>query len=94
MTTTLRKYDHLERLGHRNTREIEMGLVHVFPKLYGTNSSVWFDGEQIRVASRRRVITPDDDNAGFAAWVMGDDLRAIALRDEAGANPNWIIYGC
>ena len=64
--TTFRKYDHLERLGHRNTQNIEMGLVHVFPKLDGTNAVVWWGGEQILCGSRRRMITPDDDNAGFA----------------------------
>lgn len=92
-TTKFRRYDHLERLGHRNTREIEMGLVHVFPKLDGTNSSTWFDGEQIRVASRRRMITPEDDNAGFAAWVMSDDEVAVKLRLLATMNPNFVIYG-
>jgi hypothetical protein len=91
--TKFRKYDHLERLGHRNVQGIDMGLVHVFPKLDGTNSSVWWDGDAMRCASRRRQITPDDDNAGFAAWVMSDDLVATALRDECAANPNWIIYG-
>lgn len=90
-TTSLRKYDHLERLGHRNTRGIDMGLVHVFPKLDGTNASVWFDGEQIRVASRRRVITPDDDNAGFAAWVVSDG--GASVQDFCVDHPSAIVYG-
>jgi len=92
-TTTFRKYDHLERLGHRNTRGIEMGLVHVFPKLDGTNASVWFDGDSNLCASRRRILSLDDDNAGFYAWVNSDEEKARALRNLVRDYPNWIVYG-
>ncbi len=90
-----RKYDHLERLGHRNTKDIEMGLVHVFPKLDGTNASVWWDPDkgQVQCASRRRVLSTDDDNAGFAAWVHGDDPKAEALRKLVQHCGNLIFYG-
>ena len=88
-----RMYDHLERLGHHSVQNIEMGLVHVFPKLDGTNASVWFDGDVMRCASRRRVITPDDDNAGFAAWVNGDSDAAENLRLFCMSRPDLIVYG-
>jgi RNA ligase-like protein len=88
-----RPYDHLERLGHRNVQNIEIGLVHVFPKLDGTNSSVWFDGERTQCASRRRVISLEEDNAGFARWVLSDDTRASDLRALCAEHPTWIIYG-
>lgn len=88
-----RPYDHLERLGHRAVQHIELGLVHVFPKLDGTNASVWFDGENISCASRRRVISLEEDNAGFCRWVQGAEPRASDLRDLCRAHPTWIIYG-
>lgn len=97
-TTTplaFRKYDHLERLGHRNTNEIEIGLVHVFPKLDGTNAGVWWDPayDCIQACSRNRVLSLENDNAGFCAWATGGDPEAERLRAVARANPNLIFYG-
>ena len=93
--SNFRKYDHLERLGHRNVQGITYGLVHIFPKLDGTNASVWYDRDDmvVKCGSRRRVITPDDDNAGFAAWVNSDDEKAEKLRWMASAFPELIFYG-
>lgn len=88
-----RPYDHLERLGHRNVQHIDIGLVHVFPKLDGTNASVWYDGERVSCASRRRVISLEEDNAGFCRWVQGDETRARDLRALCAEHPAWIIYG-
>lgn len=92
--STFRRYDHLVRLGHRSVEHIEIGLVHVFPKLDGTNGSVWSDGqESVFCASRRRVLALDDDNAGFMAWVMSDEEKARALRNFTLDYPEWIVYG-
>lgn len=97
MTTTLsfRKYDHLERLGHRQVSGIDIGLVHVFPKLDGTNASVWFDPtDGVQAGSRNRVLSQESDNAGFCEWVHSEeDGRAEAIRVLAEDHPNWIIYG-
>ena len=102
MKTEFRKYDHLVRLGHRSVEGITEGLVHVFPKIDGTNASVWFDGESIQCASRRRVLAPGDDNAGFCSWVLSGDLgdddgngadQSCLLRGLCMSNPNWIVYG-
>lgn len=38
-------------------------------KLHGTCSSVCYDGNEIWVQSKNRIITPNDDNAGFAQFV-------------------------
>ena len=39
-------------------------------KLDGTNAQIWIsdDGTEMRVGSRTRWITPQDDNFGFARW--------------------------
>ncbi len=37
-------------------------------KLHGTNSAVCLAGDTIWFQSRNNVITPENDNAGFAAW--------------------------
>ena len=53
-----RPYDHLEQLGRDEVELIELGRVHVFPKLDGTNASVWLDadGTTIRAGSRTREL--------------------------------------
>lgn len=88
-----RRYDHLVRLGHRNVQNIEMGLVHVFPKLDGTNSSVWWDGEKIQAGSRNRTLDVESDNAGFCEWVNGESDAATNLRLFCMAFPDFIVYG-
>lgn len=81
----MRSYDHLERYEHDEVEGIDVGLVHVFPKLDGTNARVGFsDSGEFVVGSRRREITPEDDNAGFAAWayertmLFHDVIEAVA----------------
>ena len=93
VTTTFRRYDHLERLGHRDVEGILHGTVHVFPKIDGTNGSVWFneDKREILCASRNRVLATGDDNQGFSAWFYDDDQ--INVRDLCYHNPAWIFYG-
>ena len=47
------KYQHLERLGTTEVEGIEVGEVYVFPKLDGTNASVWVDAEPYYRKSKR-----------------------------------------
>ena len=55
---------------------LKRGMV-VTEKIDGTNACINIDPEDgsVTVQSRKRLITPDDDNFGFASWV----------RDNAGA---------
>lgn len=92
------KYPHLERLGHREVADIDYGTIHVYPKLDGTNASVWAarndDGEyEVRCGSRNRVLSIESDNAGFCAWVHGDSDAATALRLLVLSQPNVVVYG-
>lgn len=52
-------------------------------KIDGTNAAVVVseDGSVVGAQSRNRIITPDDDNYGFAKWVYGN---AGALADTLG----------
>lgn len=80
---TFLRYPHLEKFGNQNVQDIEFGVAHIFPKLDGTNSSVWFipdpdcDGG-LYSGSRNRVLSPDKDNAGFNAWAsQSQELHAF-----------------
>lgn len=75
-----RKYMHIERFGNTEVEGIELGRTYVFPKLDGTNASVWrfHDSSVLHTAlgiaagSRTRELSLDKDNAGFFATIKED----------------------
>jgi len=67
------KYQHIEKYGFDETEGIDYGKVYVFPKIDGTNASLWCENGLIQAGSRRRYLGLDDDNAGFYAWVQLQD---------------------
>lgn len=85
-----KKYPKLRRSGYAEVRGIEDGICHIFPKLDGTNASVWLgeDGK-IRAGSRNRGLSLDNDNAGFYNAIK-DDSRIIEYFKEF---PNHRLYG-
>lgn len=99
MTTTrrtFRQFESLKRPYHRDIDGLLLGTkIYVFPKLDGTNASVWWDASTntVQTGSRRRICTPEKDNAGFSAWVNGDDPKAAWLRNFLRARQNFTIYG-
>ena len=65
-------YQHVEHLGKPETEGILTGHVIIQPKLDGTNMFIAYDREKndkLIVGSRRRFITPEDDNHGAARYV-------------------------
>lgn len=70
------KYMSLKRFGTQETYGIEKGTCYVFPKLDGTNSSVWYNPETgIEAGSRNRHLdeTSKGDNAGFCKWAKAQE---------------------
>lgn len=66
-------------------------------KLHGTNGGIGWNGETLSAQSRNRVITPDNDNHGFAAFV-GSRSQVIVpfmqhLSDMIGNDNNVYIFG-
>lgn len=71
-----KKYQHVEKFGNDEVLGIELGKAYIFPKLDGTNASLWQANEFndypysegvpfICGGSRNRQLTIDNDNAGF-----------------------------
>jgi hypothetical protein len=57
-----KSYQHIERFGMTEVENIELGKCYIFPKIDGTNSSVWLDDESnIQAGSRNRVLTLDNE---------------------------------
>lgn len=94
-----RKFDHVEKGKHRAVSGITEGTCHIFPKIDGTNASIWaeMEGDQylVRAGSRKKMLCPvkGDDNAGFRKFIEGDSDAAANLRLFALANPELIVYG-
>lgn len=61
----------------------------VKPKLHGTNASIVIETGLVYAQSRKNVITPEKDNAGFAKWV---DALNIDTAD-APIGTTFILYG-
>lgn len=85
-----RKYQHIERFGTMEVDGIEIGTCYVFPKIDGTNSSVWLgeDG-QIHAGSRKRELSLEQDNAGFMKAIVKDE-RIMAYLQK---HPTHRLFG-
>lgn len=82
------KYQHIERFGTTEVDGIEFGECYIFPKIDGTNGSVWYDNG-IRAGSRNRCLELDNDNHGFYKSVVEDEkLKAFFI-----LNPNIRLFG-
>jgi len=85
------KYQHIERLGSDEVEGILEGQCYVFPKIDGTNASVWYgDDGTIRAGSRNRELSLESDNAGFCRFVTDN---APGFRKLLCRHTNYRIYG-
>jgi len=87
-----KKYMHVERFGNQEVEGIELGECYIFPKIDGTNGSVWVDsGEYFKLCagSRNRVLSLDNDNQGFFAHILENDYIKDLLTDY----PNLRLFG-
>lgn len=83
------KYPHLERFGTDEVDGINIGTCYIFPKIDGTNGSLWLDQGELKAGSRNRKLTLDNDNQGFYAWALQQDN----IRHFLEANPLLRLYG-
>ena len=84
-----RKYTHLERFGNSAVRGIEIGECYIFPKIDGTNASVWYHDGKLCTGSRSRELSVENDNAGFHAWAIEDEK----LKAFFAEYPSFRLYG-
>lgn len=84
-----KKYQHLERFGSTEVENIELGECHIFPKIDGTNASLWVVDGELQAGSRTRHLSLDKDNAGFLEWA----LQQQNIKDYFKENPNHRLFG-
>lgn len=86
-----RKYQHVCRLGTQETDGILNGKCYIFPKIDGTNASVWLDDDgKVCAGSRNRQLSVgNDDNQGFYTNILEDKNVA----DYLAKHPNHRLFG-
>lgn len=85
---TFIKYQHLERFGTIETEGIDRGMCYIFPKIDGTNSSLWWN-RGLQAGSRNRHLTLENDNRGFYEWA----LEQSSFQDFFLEYPQLRLYG-
>jgi len=89
-----KKYQHVERFGTQEVEGIEFGNCYIFPKIDGTNASVWLDNEGcICAGSRTRQLTLEKDNAGFYAFILSDNkyLKFLQKYPKLRLYGEWLV---
>jgi len=84
-----KKYQHIERFGTIEVEGIEQGVCHVFPKIDGTNGSLWLNDGRIQCGSRKRLLDFGDDNAGFHK----ENYDKQTFRNFFEAHPDLRLFG-
>lgn len=88
-----REYMHVEKFGNDEVSGIELGETFIFPKLDGSNASLWpliTNGElRIRGGSRHREVSLLNDNQGFYNACNSDERYAAFF----SAFPHLRLYG-
>lgn len=90
-----KSYQHIERVdspaceGLLNNKNVEVSA-----KVDATNAVVWYEYREYHAGSRKREISLEDDNAGFAQWFFNsEDEEACGLRTCLLDHPDFYIYG-
>lgn len=81
-----------DRVDHHHVAKKPKLLFSGTVKLHGTNASVVLRDGEVYAQSRSNVITPENDNAGFAAFVAANKAQFQAL-GQAYAKQDLVLYG-
>lgn len=89
-----KRYQHVERYGTTEVDDINIGVCYVFPKIDGTNSSIWLNTDsELRAGSRNRELTFEKDNAGFYAAISEDEriIRYLKKHPTHRLFGEWLV---
>ena len=83
---TFVRYQHIVKLDAGDAKGLTDGLCHVFPKMDGSNGSVFVEEDGIRCASRNQKL---DGNHPMTKWALGNPGIVSLLSDH----PQLRLYG-
>lgn len=86
------KYQHIERFGTTEVEGIDNGKCYIFPKIDGTNASLWYDNV-LKAGSRNRELSIDNDNAGFYKWALEQKhiIQFLKSHPEVRLYGEWLV---
>ncbi len=84
-----KKYQKIKRFSTTDVVGIESGICHIFPKLDGTNASVWSCGGILHAGSRNRELSLEEDNAGFYKYTLDNKSLVLFFKEH----PNLRMFG-
>lgn len=88
------KFPHVARIGTDEAEGLLIGECFVFPKIDGTNASIWLEEDGLHAGSRNRELSLDEDNAGFLRHILDAEADlGFWLWECFRLNPNWTLYG-
>lgn len=89
------KYPKVERLGNDEVAGITAGECWLYPKLDGTNASIWLEEGRLCAGSRNRQLSEEQDNTGFFRWLIREAPTPVmlAIADFLGQHPTWRLFG-
>jgi hypothetical protein len=90
---TFRQYMHIERFGNDDVQGIELGGCYIFPKIDGTNASIWWTPDGLQAGSRKRHLSLESDNAGFYEWVLNGNHNISDFFITHKYNKELRLYG-
>lgn len=87
-----KKYQHIERFGTTEVEGIQNGKCYIFPKIDGTNASLWWSNG-LKAGSRNRELSIDNDNAGFYKWALGQEhiVQFLKSHPEVRLYGEWLV---
>ena len=85
----MKTYQHVERLGSEEVEGILSGTVYVFSKLDGTSARIAYEDGKIVYGSRNRILTQENDNAGFMNACVNDERYGDLFQEY----PDLVLYG-
>ena len=90
-----KSYQHVERIDSPACESLlNNPRVFVEAKVDATNACVWYEHREYHAGSRKREVSLEDDNAGFAQWFFNsEDEEACGLRTCLLDHPDLYIYG-
>ena len=86
------KYQHIERFGTTEVERIQNGKCYIFPKIDGTNASLWWNNG-LKAGSRNRELSIDNDNAGFYKWALGQEhiIQFLKSHQNVRLYGEWLV---
>lgn len=103
MTNLFHKFPSINQFRHfikeikHNNPDLTNIVVYGTPKIHGTNGGVIVSkSNEVYAQSRSSIITPENDNCGFAAWVSRPDVTEWFIETKHlnfGSSSTAIFYG-